>query len=116
MYRSLHHFRHVLGLTIGLLLRGRQPAHAPELKLQNTTEAEKAEVAKILWRAAMVQMKAVNTATAWPLQGRRKMRSEAEARLNRYFAQVERVIAGTPSADVAKTDGLLRPADRFSRY
>src|ERR1051325_9787256 len=86
LWRRLHPLLYVARLAMGVLPRGRRPEHAPKLNLhspigQKPPEAEKAEVAEVLWRAAMVQMKAVNTATAWPVQGHRKMRREAEERL-----------------------------------
>jgi hypothetical protein len=38
-------------------------------------------------------MRAINSASAWPVRRRQEMRNEAEARLDKYFAQVERMIA-----------------------
>jgi len=110
-------------LILGLSPQASGQASARSLNLEaaigESTKAEKAEVADVLWRGAMVQMKAVNTATAWPIRARRKMRSEAGARLNRYFAQVERTIAGqgrkrwhairSPELDRAERQNRLIP-------
>lgn len=105
MSRSHHPIQYVVRLILGLSPQASGQASARSLNLEaaigESTKAEKAEVADVLWRGAMVQMKAVNTATAWPIRARRKMRSEAEARLNRYFAQVERTIAGMPGEEAA---------------
>lgn len=105
MSRRHHPIHYVMRLILGLSPQasGQASARSPNLEaaIGESTKAEKAETADVLWRGAMVQMKAVNTATAWPIRARRKMRSEAEARLNRYFAQVERTIAGMPGEEAA---------------
>lgn len=110
MSRRHHPIQYVARLVLSLSAQAGRSAYARKLNLQTairqkSTEAEKAEVAEVLWRAAMVQMKAVNTATAWPIRARRKMRSEAEARLSRYFAQVERTIVGTVRNDAPCNPG-----------
>lgn len=90
---------HIIRLLRLLVPRRRRPAH--ELKL-----GSEGEVAKALWRGAFVQMKAVNTASAWPMRRRREMRSVAEARLNDYFAHLERMItAERPATSSAVTTG-----------
>ena len=91
---------------MGMLLFGRRAAQKTALGSHSAVEqtGSEGDVAKALWRGATVQMKAVNTATAWPIRRRREMRAEAEARLDRYFAQVERMIERDP--------GLERPSDR----
>lgn len=78
-----------LRLAMNALLCRRRLAPKATLEQKDS----EGEVAKALWRGAVVQMKAVNTASAWPMWRRREMRAEAEARLDKYFAQLERMIA-----------------------
>lgn len=100
--------RRVIGYVkraMGMLLFGRRPAQKSRLELPSPVEqmGSEVEMTKALWRGAMVQMIAVNTATAWPIQRRREMRADAEARLDRYFARVERMIERDPSLERSST-------------
>ena len=92
---SVHPIR-LATVAIATLLRRRRQQQGLQATLHSVTTGRSStpcEAANRLWRGAMAQMRALNTATAWPAQRRRMMRAEAERRLNRYFTQVERMIA-----------------------
>jgi hypothetical protein len=105
----------ILRLAIGILFRRRRAAHKLTLDLCSAIGATASDgdisKANALWRGAIVQMRAINTASAWPLSRRREMRAEAEARLDKYFAQVERIIAAdrlTRFHSASQTERLAR--------
>ena len=114
---SAHPIR-LIRIAIHLLLRRQERRQG--LGLHWTVEHRTAErniadahVAKQLWRGAIAQMRAVNTATAWPVRRRREMRTEAESRLDRYFAQVEQMIRGSAQRDTSgDSNGSARITSR----
>jgi len=78
-----------------MLPRGRSRRYGGELLLRSVIgrNTKEREATQQLWRGAMVQMKALNTATAWASQLRQETRAMAEVHLNQYFAEVERIMA-----------------------
>jgi hypothetical protein len=81
--------------VIEMLPRGRSRRYGGKLLLRSVIgrNTKEREATQQLWRGAMVQMKALNTATAWPSQLPQETRAMAKVRIKQYFAEVGRIIA-----------------------